>query len=294
MDSFIQSDLFEFFIGQEKRPFVVHSSAIAATSPVFDKLVNGGLKESQDRCAEIEDVDSATFIRFLEYAYRRDYTTPIWTQDTSIAEEDQDVSTIKKPCVREPRLVRSEEGWSNSKSAPSDFGAVADFNAVVNSTKRNTDQDPRAAFNRREYRHPAHDIDDPDNLHPHVDPIANTSPSQNFIPVFLAHAQLYTFADMRMAQRLKSLVLHKLHETLVKFRLFPERLGDVAELVKYAYEHGEDRAVTGRIDALRELAVGFVIAEMEALNGCKEFRDLMEAGGELPGDFWDIISHGML
>lgn len=293
MHSFIQSDLFELFIGQEKRQFVVHSKAIAATSPVFDKLVNGGLKESQDRCAVIEDVDCTTFIRFLEYAYRRDYTIPRWTQDPSIAEV-QDVSVIAKSYARETPSAFSDEGWSNSKSAPSDFGAIADFKTMLNSEKHINDRNPRAAFNKREYRHPVHDISDPDSLHPHVHPVANTSPSQNFTPVFLAHAQLYTFADMRIAQRLKDLVLHKLHGTLVKFHLYRERLGDVAELVRYAYEHGEDRAETGRIDALRELVLSFVVAEMAALNECRDFRDLMEAGGELSGDFWDIISKGPL
>lgn len=276
----------------------MHSRAIAATSPVFDKLVNGGLKESQDRSAEIEDVDRETFIRFLEYAYRHDYTIPSWTPDTTtISEDQQNGSTQYKHSdnqaefdrvFREPLYGHSENSWSNSKSAPSDYGAIPSMKGY---TKHNTNQaDSRAAFSKREYRHPAHDNDDPSSLHPQFDPVANTSPSQNFAPVFLAHARLYTFADMRMARRLKDLVLHKLHKTLVTFELYPERLGDVVELVRYAYEHGEDRSEDGRIDALRDMAVSFVVSEMKVLGECVELRDLMEAGGEFAGDFWDIVS----
>lgn len=288
MHSFIQSDLFTFYIGPEKRPFVVHSRAITATSPVFDKLVNGGLKESQDRCAEFKDVDPATFIRFLEYAYRRDYTIPSWAPDANVAEKNVPTSDdVLDEDWREAVLAHPKNSWSNSKSAPSDYGAIA---STKNYTKPSADQNPRAAFSKREYRHPAHDVDDPDSLHPQVDPIANASPSQNFTPVFLAHARLYTFADVHMARRLKDLILNKLHKTLVTFRLYPERLGDVAELVRYAYEQGEDRTEDGKIDALRDLVVSFVVSEMKILGGHVDFRDLMEAGGEFAGDFWRIVS----
>ncbi|KAL1656789.1 hypothetical protein SLS61_000585 [Didymella pomorum] len=147
-EDIIQSGMFTFLVGEEKRPFVVHSKAIAGTSPVFDRLVNGGLKESQDRVAEIEDIDPETFTRFLE--------------------------------------------------------------------------------------------------------------------------------------------------TLVSFKLHPERLGDVVELARYAYENGEDRSDDGRIDPLRELVVNYVAREMKVLGKHAEFRNLMDGGGEFAGDFWDIVSQELL
>lgn len=266
---------------------MVHSRAVSATSPVFDKLVNGGLKESQDRVAELLDVDPDTFVRFLEYAYRHDYTTRSCTQE-AVAKVERSDSTQDGPVSGSDGIAKllhthPDNGWSNSKSAPADYGALA-YTKVYPPQKTPQIEDPRAAFSKREYPHPTHDTDD------HFHPVATTSPSHNYAPVFLTHARLYTFADMRMARPLKNLVLHKLHKSLVAFELHPERVGHVVELVRYAYEHGEDRSRDGRIDALRDMVVSFVVAEMKVLAGYDEVRELMEAGGEFAGDFWDLVS----
>lgn len=78
LGSFILSHQFTFFVGQEEKPIVVHAAAIAATSQQLDALINGGMQESATRCVRIEDVKVDDFIRFCEYAYRGDYTTPPW------------------------------------------------------------------------------------------------------------------------------------------------------------------------------------------------------------------------
>jgi hypothetical protein len=57
---------------------VVHAAAIAATSQQLDALIDGGMQESATRCAKVEDIKVDDFIRFCEYAYRGDYTTPSW------------------------------------------------------------------------------------------------------------------------------------------------------------------------------------------------------------------------
>ena len=59
---------------------MVHAAAIAATSQQLDALINGGMEESETRCARIEDVKVDDFIRFCEYAYRGDYTVPPWEE----------------------------------------------------------------------------------------------------------------------------------------------------------------------------------------------------------------------
>jgi hypothetical protein len=52
------------------------------------------------------------------------------------------------------------------------------------------------------------------------EPKSNSAASQDFTPVFLAHARLYTFADMRLVAPLKNLALYNLHKTLIDFRLY--------------------------------------------------------------------------
>ncbi|KAF3045521.1 hypothetical protein E8E12_009032 [Didymella heteroderae] len=289
-EDFIQSDLFTFLVGEEKRRFVVHSKAVAATSPVFDKLVYGGLRESQERIAELVDVDAETFTRFLEYAYRRDYVVPSSPQaavapgtrsnemsDFGASSENVNCDSFGLEIIR----TANREGTSwNSNSAPSDFGAMAYMPPTppvpsIKKTKK-LDRLQKTAFNNRQYIQPGQGASN--LLRARFEPYPNASPTQDFAPVFLAHARLYTLADMRMVQPLKDLALHKLHKTLVSFELFPERLGDVVELARYAYENGADRAEDGRIDALRELVVNYVAREMKVLGRHAEFRDLMEAG----------------
>ncbi|KZM19608.1 hypothetical protein ST47_g9101 [Ascochyta rabiei] len=293
-EEFIQSDLFTFYIGEHEKPFVVHSKAVAATYRYFDRLVNGGLSESQSRSAKFDDVDPETFTRFLEYAYRGDYTTPSCTGEPDTANENGTKSPkVNTKAPEKIDDISSDEDtvttfavWSNSNSAPSAYSAYGDVASPNKIKKPKREQrSSRVKFDKREYTHPG------DGL---FSIQRNTSAEQDFTPVFLAHAQLYTLADMRMVYPLKDLVLHRLHKTLVGFELYPERLGDVVELAKYAYEHGEDRAVDGRIDALRDMIVNYIACEMKVLGKHAEFRNLMDGGGEFAGDFWDIVSQELL
>lgn len=305
----IQSDLFTFCIGPEKKPFVVHSKAIAETSPYFDRLVNGGLNEAQVRSAELEDVDPETFVRFLEYAYRRNYTTPSWTRD-GVAPENgapeipsNHVNKFQDPIspiddgfdphpATEPATANASWGmsWTNSNAAPSAFGTMPSTKKSKKMSKAQVNS--RTAFNKREYVHPVDNVTN--RLDLRCEPVLNEASTENFTSVFLAHARLYTLADMRMVNPLKDLALHKLHKTLVGFELFPERLGDVVELARYAYEHGEDRSENGRIDALRDMVVNYIALEMKTLGKHADFRNLMDGGGEFAGDFWDIVSQELL
>jgi hypothetical protein len=82
----IQSKLFTFYIGKERKEFVVHSKAIAAISPYFHALVNNDMTESQQAFVEYEDIEPGDFARFVEYAYRHDYTIPSWTREESAVE----------------------------------------------------------------------------------------------------------------------------------------------------------------------------------------------------------------
>ncbi|TKA24290.1 hypothetical protein B0A54_17936 [Friedmanniomyces endolithicus] len=55
---------------------------------------------------------------------------------------------------------------------------------------------------------------------------ANTESCEEYTDVSLSHAHLYTFADRYDVEGLRELALYKLHQTLVKFTQFNERIGD--------------------------------------------------------------------
>ena len=126
------------------------------------------------------------------------------------------------------------------------------------------------------------------------EPQPNSSPRQDFTPVFLAHARLYDFASMYLVQPLRALALYKLHKTLMSFQLYTRRVSDVLELARYAYDHGSDRKPEGTIDDLRELVVEYIACELDTIGKHKEFKQLIEEGGEFVGDFWDVVRVDLL
>ncbi|KAG9205723.1 hypothetical protein G6514_007330 [Epicoccum nigrum] len=295
-EDIVQSDLFTFYIGKERQPFIVHSKAVAATSAVFDRLINGDMSEARSRSAEFQEIDPATFIRFLEYAYRHDYATPQPTQVTTDTQASvsgaQELLNSATPSTHWttqvlPVAAADRAAWANSTSAPSDYCALPSPPMATRKQIRSQGS-ARALFNRRKYGLQA--LNGSSSSNAREDVYQNMLPSQSFAPVFLAHARLYALAEMHMVLPLRDLTLHKLHHALAQFQLFPERLTDIVELARFAYEQGADRAVAGKIDPLRDMVVDFVACEKKALSKDPEFRNLMDGGGEFAGDFWDVVS----
>jgi hypothetical protein len=113
---------------------------------------------------------------------------------------------------------------------------------------------------------------------------------QNLTPVLLAHARLYCFAHLRLIEPLTALTLDKLHKTLMNFKLFTRRVGDIIELAKFAYSNLDlpDRRENGTINDLRKLVVEYIVCEIDTIGKCDEFVKYMEEGGEFVGDFWKM------
>jgi hypothetical protein len=251
------------------------------------------MSEARSRSAEFQEIDPATFIRFLEYAYRHDYASPLPVQVTT--DTDASVGGAQEPAVSVPtstqrstqEQVAQRAAWANSNSAPSDYCALPSPPIATRKQIR-SQGNARSLFDRRQYG--LQTLNGSSFSHVQEQLYLNTLPSQSFAPVFLAHARLYALAEMHMVLPLRDLTLHKLHSALAQFQLFPERLTDVVELARYAYEQGADRAVAGKIDPLRDMVVGFVACERKALSKDPEFRNLMDGGGEFAGDFWDVVS----
>jgi hypothetical protein len=125
-------------------------------------------------------------------------------------------------------------------------------------------------------------------------PKSNSAPDQDFQPVLLAHARLYMFADMRLIYPLKNLALQKMHRTLMEFKLYHQRVGDIVELARFAYDNGPDRSEAGTVNDLRQLVVEYMACEVDIIGRHKKFKALLEDGGELVGDFWGIVTKHLL
>jgi hypothetical protein len=206
--------------------------------------VNGNLIEAKKRSAELKDVEPDDFVRFLEYAYRRNYTVPPWTHDESapapIDAELQGGSPEGDEIPPAPDDVREEpvEAAVELVPEPEAVASVEDdwsmFPRPVNSKKKRDKVFLRSTFQQRSY---LETVSSDKELIDGFEPKSNSAADQEFTSVFLAHARLYTFAEMRLIQPLKSLALCKLHKTLIGFQLYEQRVGDVVQLARYAYYH---------------------------------------------------------
>ncbi|KAG9187716.1 hypothetical protein G6011_05587 [Alternaria panax] len=132
-EELIQSKLFTFYIGKEKKAFVVHSAAIAATSWHFHALVNNGMAQSQEGSVEYHDMEPDDFARYVEYAYRCDYTVPHWALDDEVPEESEpEVAVEDEPTAAPeepppPPAADPDQGWEFSSHSPSTSEPSAAF-----------------------------------------------------------------------------------------------------------------------------------------------------------------------
>ncbi|KAF3004328.1 hypothetical protein E8E13_009412 [Curvularia kusanoi] len=308
----IQSEQFTFYVGQAGKPIVVHSAAIAATSQHLDALINGGMGEAATRCAQIKDVEIDDFIRFCEYAYRGDYTTPPWEDDLQEPIPNGDAndwgdtwgSTSKKKKKSKKSRVETVPDVYEAVPAPED-PPIDEYPAEPVACEEEV---PPADIATPDFSyHPAHvsrielrarlksriylDNDNPKaQILQRFEPKPNTAVTQNFTPVLLAHARLYCFAHLRLIEPLKAVTLDKLHKTLMSFGLYTERVGDVIKLARFAYSNAElpDRKDDGSIDDLRKLIVEYIVCEIDTIGKCDDFVKYMEDGGEFVGDFWRL------
>jgi hypothetical protein len=274
-------------VGEERKPFAVHSTAVAATSDPFRALVNGNLVEANTRSAELKDVCPDDFVRFLEYAYRRDYSVPPpMTDHAYVTEHQHEAAAVDWP----PPEERAPPIEVEDMPPPEDPFSIH-FPAPVSRKKKKkrdvTVPPPVFDFQLRNYLEggaPNALLIEEVQIKP------NSAVHEDFTPVFLAHARLYSFADMRLVHPLKNLALHKLQKTLLAFQLYSERIGDIIKLVRYAYDHGLDRSEASGMDELRRLVVEYMASEVDAIGKHAEFKILLEEGGEFVTDFWGVVS----
>jgi hypothetical protein len=261
-------------------------------------LINGNMNEASTRCAEIENVEVEDFIRFCEYAYSGDFTVPNWKQDETANAPDPvvDVPWPEEPVVEVPWPEEPVTEEPMVEEPPPDEPPTQDNGwgafAPPAAPKKRRPKGKRPILSLREiFENRTYQVDG-DNprskIQGRFDPYANDTVNQDFTPVFLAYARLYTFAHFRAIEPLKALTLQKLHSTLKGFKLYHKRVGDIVKLAEYAYTTDDlpSRGDDGSIDSLRQLVVEYIVCEINIIGKCREFVEFIEDGGEFVGDFW--------
>ena len=117
--------------------------------------------------------------------------------------------------------------------------------------------------------------------------LPNRGTFDDYTQVFLSHARIYVFAERYDIKVLKMLALKKLHEALVVYRLFPERIGDITALLKYDYAN--TGLLKGSIENMKEMLTHYMACETETLLSTKKFKGLLKEDGTLLNDFLQMV-----
>ncbi|PTB63665.1 hypothetical protein BBK36DRAFT_1125998, partial [Trichoderma citrinoviride] len=250
--SVLLSEPITFLIGPEKKRFTMHKIAVATLSKSLDQLVNGPMKEAQNRCVCWEDTDEKTFIRFGEWAYTGGYKaegSEILLDSSQIATSDQDPSPVTK---QEPIAKSLATLFQMIDPAQHCGRAVGSYPPV---------QSMVAQFvTNAEYIFPT--------------PVrrlsrTNKESCEVYTQVFLCHAKLYVLADKYDIPELRKLSLHNLHETLIHFTLYHDRIGDIISLVRYSFEN------TVEHDKLRSLLIQYCACYTKEITKGKDLQELI-------------------
>lgn len=224
--SIYASKPFKFIV--EGDTVYVHADLLSCHSKPFDRMINGGMSESQSGYATLKEVERNTFVRFAEWMYRGYYTpgdfkrSPI--DDSSVEETEGE----KEEEVKEVNVVKEmEEGEEDIKPA---FGSLPVFKyqtfdaaSLISESQTPLRAELKRLFICRKARVRQESISI-------SRPRPNLAPDEDYTDVFLSHAQLYFFAEKYDIQVLRMLALETLQNVLPIFTLHKERTGDIITL----------------------------------------------------------------
>ncbi|KIW27731.1 uncharacterized protein PV07_07441 [Cladophialophora immunda] len=302
-ESFVDSEPFKFLVGLPPKTFYMHAGLAAKLSSTFATLVGGGMSEAKEKCAKLKDTDKDTFIRVIQFAYTGDYSvaepdvvlsaSDVGIENSSKHLNDKNHPVIPQNPIREPDAGQSPEEppydphEEYAIEVPAEDPAIEEEPAEwVDWGSARNKKDKRKKL--RSSKSKVEQLWDSFKSEAHVaekrpwQPEVNEDHCQDYTPVFLCHAKLYAFADTYDVVPLQELVLQKLRLTLSRFKLHPQRVGDVVELLKYTYTNTTDYEES--IDELRNLVTDYLVCHIEKIIHHVEFTKLL-GDGDMVKDF---------
>lgn len=227
-----------------------------------------------------EDLDVNTFIRFIQFAYLGDYPVPasgprigITIAAAPAAPVFFTFNSLTHPKTSTETSFQDIDGTNRKNSSPQ-MSKIKQVNTPkpISGEYSFKDMDYQAHIPAREFfmsckPRPNH-------------------PSQDFTPIFLAHAELYVFADKYGINTLKQTVLHKLHKTLAIYTINPTDIRAIIELIRYTFSEDNTLDQDNYVEDLRELVIAYIASEIKVIGKCEQFLLLLEEGGAFVKKFW--------
>lgn len=225
------------------------------------------MKESNEKFAELADVDAHTFNRFVEYCYTKNYhATRTNAEDISDFEVEVDDSSIWCCCRKGHEPERSKGVWYCSRCHKR-WSTVRNPGTIVAVGANLWNQFESEKFGSLDITH--------DDLRKQI---GNMRPKDSVTAKVAEHARLFVFSDKYLVRSLKDLCIHKLHRDLVEYDVKTSGVAEIVDLLRYVYENTFDG---GDGSGLRTLVITFAVCKAEELVDDDGFAGLMEGGGDV-------------
>ncbi len=282
---------------------MVHRGLISRCSEPLEAMMENGMQESQSGSAPLQDVDRATFGRFVEFVYTGDYNParPVPLNESvdgsthgdgaggvesaafDATEEVDDIghsSSSRRRCKhgRPSRKACQKCKRLRFIQQPSNEAATASLDIQLETVELEWPEEPTEV-----HYLPSGTI-----------AVVTSSPlptnsmfgldndwSLDYLPVFMSHAQLYVFAEKYAVDTLVRLTARRLEEALSEFRCSASPSTSIVTLVKYIYETAPDHGDGEEV--LWTIVTNFAANNLHALQRSDEFQDLLAEGGAFPG-----------
>ena len=270
----VQSPVLRFLVGNNQTSMTIHKALVTEQASGLRDCVSGPMREAESGTITWDEVDEATFGNFAQFLYTGDYTpVPIKIEDTPKAARDDNNSTDLAFLALgdetfevgvEPEI---DQGWGNITSGGK---PMKRYKRKIERLRHHSN------FHALDYPRPAScNTIDPYEIR------LGKSLFFDYRYVFLSHARLYALAEKYGFERLKALVLHKLHRTMRNSEP-PETCSQgLIDLLSYIYENTPSRP---KIDGLRELMVRYIAMEARQIATSQEFLQLVKEKGEIASD----------
>ncbi|KAG4441648.1 hypothetical protein IFR05_002855 [Cadophora sp. M221] len=278
--------MFKFTVGQnvdgELTTFSVHEEAIAALSQPLHTLMRSGLSESETGHAIWEDVSKDTFVRFAQFAYTGDYSVPaLATRETAVLDGEK-IADAEQIAVAIPAYVYVSE--DEVEPFGGGYGEKPEKKKKGKKGLVKEESPPDTAWVRFQEAITEFPTFRKNSVYQY-DPPSSFEPDKSYSSAFIGHASLWVMGNYRLVDSLKILALYKLHSTLAIFRITEKNVGDVVDLVRYAYSE-EGAGIEEGTSGLRNLVCLFLVIHQRALCQDDGFMDLLGEGGQFVKDFF--------
>jgi len=291
----LSSPQFTFFVGEERAPVVAHAQVMASLSKPFDRLINGPMRESEEKCATLPEVKKDIFLRLVEFAYLGDYTTGSYLNDAQSSEdaeamEEEEDDDEEDSADDEEEEQNAEEGAEDAEEHDLDAVylrvlAEEPLDEIIDEIKGMKSGSLFEEFVENTYALNLRTSHAADTVAVDYSAQRVGDSERGHKAIFLLNAKMYCLADYYMILPLKDLALYKLHEALKlcmhrDFLKTRERIDDIVALVNFAYssENTQDE------DPLREEVLEYVIVHIDALDATPAFQELLVGQAQLAAD----------